>query len=42
MSFSTIVSAPARFGDGQGAADSRTLFLKVFGGEVLVAFQESS
>lgn len=34
-------SSPARFGDGQGAADSRTLFLKVFGGEVLTAFQES-
>lgn len=33
-------STPARFGDGQGAADSRTLFLKVFGGEVLTAFQE--
>lgn len=40
MSFSTVASTPARFGDGQGAADSRTLFLKIFGGEVLTAFQE--
>lgn len=34
-------SNPARFGDGQGSADSRTLFLKVFGGEVLAAFHEA-
>lgn len=34
-------SSPARFGDGQGAANSLTLFLKMFGGEVLAAFSES-
>ena len=40
MAMSAVASNPARFGDGQGAADSRTLFLKVFGGEVLTAFTE--
>lgn len=41
MAFSAVTSAPARFGDGQGAADSRNLFLKVFGGEVFAAFSEA-
>lgn len=33
-------SNPARFGYGQSTTDDRNLFLKVFGGEVLTAFQE--
>lgn len=33
-------SAPARFGAGQSSSDARNLFLKIFGGEVLSAFQE--
>lgn len=33
-------STPARFGYGQSTTDDRSLFLKVFGGEVLTAFQE--
>ncbi|EEE42846.1 phage capsid protein [Roseibium alexandrii] len=33
-------SNPARFGAGQSSADARNLFLKIFGGEVLTAFQE--
>lgn len=33
-------SNPARFGYGQSTTDDRNLFLKVFGGEVLAAFQE--
>lgn len=33
-------SAPALFGRGQHASDNTNLFLKVFGGEVLTAFQE--
>jgi hypothetical protein len=41
MAFSAVASAPARFGDGQGALDSRNLFLKVFGGEVFAAFSEA-
>lgn len=42
MAFGTQLSAPARFGDGQSAADSRDLFLKIFGGEVLTAFTEKT
>lgn len=33
-------SAPALFGRGQHVSDNSNLFLKVFGGEVLTAFQE--
>ena len=33
-------SNPVRFGAGQSTTDARNLFLKVFGGEVLTAFQE--
>lgn len=33
-------SNPARFGAGQSTTDARNLFLKIFGGEVLTAFQE--
>jgi len=41
MSYSAVATAPTRFGDGQGSTDSRTLFLKVFGGEVFAAFSEA-
>jgi hypothetical protein len=34
------VTNPARFGYGQSTSDDRNLFLKMFGGEVLAAFQE--
>lgn len=33
-------SNPTRFGQGQHVSDDRNLFLKVFGGEVLTAFQQ--
>jgi hypothetical protein len=33
-------SNPARFGYGQSVSDDRSLFLKIFGGEVLTAFTE--
>ena len=39
MSWGTS-SNPARFGFGQSVSDDRNLFLKMFGGEVLAAFQE--
>ena len=34
-------SSPVRFGGGQVGVDNRELFLKVFGGEVLAAFDEA-
>lgn len=37
MAISAVTSNPARFGSGQ-TADNRALFLDVFGGEVLTAF----
>jgi hypothetical protein len=40
VSISPVAGNPARFGYGQSVTDDRNLFLKVFGGEVLVAFQE--
>lgn len=33
-------SNPVRFGQGQHVSDDRNLFLKVFGGEVITAFQQ--
>lgn len=33
-------SSPSRIGQGQHVSDDRNLFLKMFGGEVLAAFQE--
>lgn len=39
MSISNVTSSPVRFGAGQSnPADNRSLFLDVFGGEVLTAF----
>lgn len=35
-------STPARFGYGQSVSDDRNLFLKVFGGEVLAAFDSEN
>ena len=35
-------TAPARFGENLGTGDARALFLKVFSGEVLLAFERKS
>lgn len=41
MAFGAELSNPARFGYGQSTTDDRNLFLKIFGGEVLAAFNEA-